>query len=81
MEGSVASGKTKLAKALAEDLGMLYLPEANLDMMYTNDYGYNLKLLDEQLPEYCRSFDINNFLLNPKHRLTASFQIKQYCIK
>lgn len=60
---------------------MLYLPEANLDMLYTNDYGYNLKSLDEQLPETCRSFDVNNFLLNPKHRLVAAFQIKQYQVK
>lgn len=81
VEGPVAAGKTKFAKELAEDLGMLYLPEANQDMLLTNDYGYNLKQLDEQLPESCRSFDIIDFLKNPRHRLAASFQLRQYCVK
>lgn len=78
MEGPVAAGKSELAKHLAEELDMLYFPEANLDMIYINPYGYNMKLLDEQMPEMCKSFDINNFLINPKHKLTAAFQIAQY---
>ncbi|KAF2886661.1 hypothetical protein ILUMI_19513 [Ignelater luminosus] len=81
VEGPIAAGKTKLAKELAEDLDMLYMPEANLDMMYVNDYGFNLKELDPQLPESCRSFDIKDFLNNPRHRLTATFQLKQYVVK
>lgn len=81
MEGPVAAGKSEVAKQLAEELDMLYFPEANLDMIYTNDYGFDMKTLDEQLPEACRSFDVNNFLLNPKHRLAATFQVNQYQTK
>lgn len=81
VEGPVAAGKSKFAQELADELEMLYFPEANLDMIFTNEYGYDLKQLDPQLPETCRSFDVNNFLMNPKHRLTATFQLLQYTVK
>ncbi|KAF5296952.1 hypothetical protein FQR65_LT10104 [Abscondita terminalis] len=81
VEGPVASGKTELAKALAVEFDMLYLPEANQDMWYTNEYGYNYKKLDPQLPESVRSFDIPEFLCNPRHKLTAAFQLRQYMVK
>jgi len=81
VEGPPASGKTKFAKALAEELEMHYFPEANLDMININDYGYDLRQLDQQVPESCRTFDVNDFLTNPKHFLAASFQIKQYQVK
>ncbi|KRT81217.1 hypothetical protein AMK59_4978, partial [Oryctes borbonicus] len=81
VEGPIASGKSRFAQELADELEMVYFPEANLDMMFTNEYGYDLKQLDSQLPESCRSFDVNNFLMNPKHRLTATFQLQQYAVK
>ncbi|KAF5274863.1 hypothetical protein FQA39_LY07045 [Lamprigera yunnana] len=81
VEGSVATGKTELAKCLAEDLDMLYLPEANQDMLYTNSYGFNFKTLDCELPAKLRSFDIPDFLCNPRHNLSAIFQIRQYIVK
>ncbi|XP_018577620.1 NADH dehydrogenase [ubiquinone] 1 alpha subcomplex subunit 10, mitochondrial [Anoplophora glabripennis] len=81
VDGPVASGKTKFAKQLASELEMLYLPEANLDMVYINSYGYDLRKLDALLPESCRSFDVMDFLRNPKHRHTARFQIQQYIVR
>ncbi|XP_044255747.1 NADH dehydrogenase [ubiquinone] 1 alpha subcomplex subunit 10, mitochondrial [Tribolium madens] len=81
VEGPVAAGKSKFAKELAEELDMLYMPEANLDMVYINEYGYDLRQLDEQLPESCRSFDVKDFLLTPKHKNTAGFQFLQYHTK
>ncbi|VEN34146.1 unnamed protein product [Callosobruchus maculatus] len=81
VEGPLASGKSKFAKQLADELDMLYLPEANLDMMYINEYGYDLRKLDAVLPETTWSFDVNDFMRNPKHRLTARFQIQQYLIR
>lgn len=60
---------------------MLYLPEANMDMWYINHYGYDLRKLDEQLPESCRSFDVQDFLRNPKHKHSARMQLDQYYIK
>lgn len=81
VEGPIAAGKSAFAKQLADDLDMLYMPEANLDMVYINDYGFDLKSLDNQLPERCKSFDIKNFLMNPRHAMVAPFQVDQYCIK
>ncbi|KAK9869964.1 hypothetical protein WA026_006061 [Henosepilachna vigintioctopunctata] len=81
VEGPVAAGKSKFAKQLADDLDMYYLPEANLDMYYFNDYGFDLRTLDDQLPENARSFDVNNFLMNPRSIQSASFQMNQYYIK
>ncbi|CAH1958876.1 unnamed protein product [Acanthoscelides obtectus] len=77
VEGPIAAGKTKVAKQLAAELDMLYLPEANLGMNYINNYGYDLRKLDPILPEMTRSFDVPDFLRNPKHKLTARFQIQQ----
>ncbi|CAG9855887.1 unnamed protein product [Phyllotreta striolata] len=81
VEGPVAAGKSKLAKALAQEFDMLYLPEANLDMIYINDYGYDLRKLDPQLPDSCKSWDVMDFLKNPRHRHTIRFQLQQYIIK
>lgn len=78
VDGPIASGKTAFAKALADDLDMLYLPEANLDMIYINDYGFDLRTLDNQLPEACRSFDVKDFCRDPNNRLVAMFQINMY---
>lgn len=77
----MASGKSKLAKDLAANLDMLYLPEANLDMLYINSYGYDLRKLDDQIPDIYKSFDVMDFLKNPKHRNVARFQIEQYMVK
>ena len=81
VEGPVAAGKSNFAKQLAEQFDMSYYPEANQDMLYTNNYGFNLKQLDPQIPEMCRTYDINNFLKNPKHKSVAGFQFAQYTIK
>ncbi|KAK5644038.1 hypothetical protein RI129_007883 [Pyrocoelia pectoralis] len=81
VEGPVAAGKTQVAKELAKELDMLYLPEANLDMLTTNSYGFNLKKLNSQISESIRFFDVEDFLLNPRHKLTACFQLRQYVVK
>lgn len=81
VEGPVAAGKTKFAKQLAEEFDMLYYPEANLDMVHINSYGFDLKTIDPQVPESCRTHDVMNFLRDPKHRLSARFQIEQYCVR
>lgn len=81
VEGPVAAGKSKLAKEIANSFGMLYMPEANLDMEYINRYGYDLRKLDSLLPPDCRSFDVMDFLRNPNHKLTARMQIQQYIVR
>lgn len=60
---------------------MLYYPEANLDMEYINSYGMDLRKLDPEVPECFRTFDIDNFLRDPKNKLTTRFQLEQYQVK
>ncbi|XP_076273776.1 NADH dehydrogenase (ubiquinone) subunit ND-42 [Rhynchophorus ferrugineus] len=81
VDGPVASGKTKFAKEIAKSFGMQYFPEANLDMNYINNYGYDLRKLDPLLPVDCRSFDVMDFLKNPQHKLVAKMQIQQYIVR
>uniref|UniRef100_A0A1B0AY20 NADH dehydrogenase [ubiquinone] 1 alpha subcomplex subunit 10, mitochondrial n=1 Tax=Glossina palpalis gambiensis TaxID=67801 RepID=A0A1B0AY20_9MUSC len=81
VEGPIAAGKSKLAKELAAELEMLYVPEANMDMYYINPYGYDMRLLDPKMPESCRSFDVPKFCKDPNHFLAASFQIKMYMLR
>lgn len=81
VDGPVAAGKSKFASELATELDMLYVPEATMDMLYINPYGYDMRKLDDQLPESCKSFDVKNFLRDPTNRLTANFQIRMYMLR
>ncbi|CAH0561410.1 unnamed protein product [Brassicogethes aeneus] len=81
VEGPIAAGKSKFAQELAKEMGMLYLPEANLDMYYINDYGFDLRTLDNEMPEGCKSFDVMDFMRNPQNMLTARMQLEIYEIK
>lgn len=77
----MAAGKSKFAQELANDLDMLYVPEANLDLIYINPYGYDMRKLDDQLPTSCKSFDVNNFLRTPTNALSATFQLRMYQLR
>ncbi|CAH0597200.1 unnamed protein product [Chrysodeixis includens] len=78
VEGPIASGKTVFASALAEDLGMKHLPEANMDIHYVRPNGCDLRMFDPEIPEDTRTFDHVNFNLTPNHRLAGNFQIMMY---
>lgn len=52
-----------------------------MDEIYINPYGYDMRKLDPQLPEKCRSFDIKNFCADPNHTLVAQFQIRMYMLR
>lgn len=81
VEGPIAAGKTEFAKKLANDLDMYYLPQANMDDVYINDYGYDLRDLDDKLPPGARSFDEKKFVTDPTNRLTSAFQLNMYLLK
>lgn len=81
VDGPLAAGKSKFAKEIAQSFGMLYLPEANLDMYYINSYGYDLRKLDPMLPPDCRSFDVNDFMRQPNNKKTIRMQIWQYILR
>lgn len=65
VEGPPAAGKGLLAKELADDLGMAYFPSPTMAENYINEYGYDLRQLDDQLPASCKSYDENDFLRDP----------------
>lgn len=81
VEGPIAAGKTNFAKKLADELDMYYIPQASLDDIYINEYGYDLRDLDDKLPPAAQTFDEKKFLNDPKNRLTASFQLNMFCLK
>lgn len=81
VEGPIASGKTKFAKELAEKLDMYYMPQTSMDDIYINEYGFDLRQLDDQLPPGVRSFDEKKFVADPYNRLVAPFQNTMYHMK
>lgn len=81
VEGPIAAGKTKFAQELAAELDMLYYPAVDLDLIYINPYGYDMRKLDPELPASCRSYDIKDFCKNPKHDQAALFQIRMYMLR
>lgn len=81
VEGPIASGKTKFAKELATELDMEYFPAVDLDQIYINPYGFDMRKLDPELPPSCRSYDVCNFWKEPCHDLTALFQIRMYMLR
>lgn len=81
VEGPIAAGKSKLAKELADELEMHHMPEPTMDLVYINPYGYDMRQLDPQLPEQCKSFDVAKFCLNPSHPSAATFQIQMYMLR
>lgn len=62
MEGLPAIGKTKLAKSLAEELEMHYLPMITADNYYISAYGYDYRQMNKDLPRHLHSFDEYDFL-------------------
>lgn len=84
VEGPPAAGKGVLAKELADDLGMAYFPSPTVAENYINDYGYDVRQLDDQLPESCKSYDENDFLKDPM-RLNGSkaarFQLSKLALR
>lgn len=81
VEGPIAAGKTNFAKELAAELDMLYMPAATLDDIYINDYGFDLRKLDDKLPEGAKSFDVSRFCLDPTNRLVGQFQLRMYQLR
>ncbi|EDV94406.1 NADH dehydrogenase [ubiquinone] 1 alpha subcomplex subunit 10, mitochondrial [Drosophila grimshawi] len=81
VEGPIAAGKTKFAQELAAELDMQYYPAVDLDLIYINPYGYDMRKLDPELPPSCRSYDVRDFCKNPNHDLAALFQIRMYMLR
>lgn len=81
VEGPIAAGKTKLAKEIAAEMGMLYVPEASMDNYYINPYGWDMRRLDKILPDDVKSYDVANFCADPRHLNAGAFQLRMYIIR
>lgn len=70
VEGNVSAGKEEFAKILAEELGMVYFPQPDLESYYVNDHGFDYRALNPLLPERLRLCDWEMFHENPsRHSL------------
>jgi len=66
VDGPPAIEKSKFAKDLAEELGMMYFPAACMDDGYINKYGYDARNLDADIQfERNLSFDEKKFSQDP----------------
>lgn len=81
VEGPVAAGKSKVAAQLAEELEMVYLPPPTFDEYYINEYGYDLRTLDDRLSPPSQSCDVQKFLTNPHHPNVPAFQFHYFQLK
>lgn len=81
VEGPIAAGKSSFAKELATELDMFYVPQPDMDMVYINPYGFDMRTLDPQLPKDTRSYDVKNFCLDPNGRNCAQFQIRMLMLR
>jgi len=85
VEGPPALDKTKFAKELAEEFGMLYVPGFTMDDFYINAYGYDLRELDFVF-KYTRNkcFDEKLFAQDPTandhglDRMLYTSHVKRY---
>jgi len=66
VEGPPALGKTEMAKALAEEFDMKFVPGFTMEDYYVNNYGYDLRELDYRFTsERNKSFDEKKFAQDP----------------
>jgi len=66
IEGPPALGKTEVAKAIAEEFDMLYVPGFTMEDFYINGYGYDLRELDYAIEhERVKSYDEKKFAQDP----------------
>jgi len=81
VEGSIAAGKSNVAAKLAKEFEMVYLPPPTFDEYYINEYGYDIRTLDNRLSLGSQSCDVQKFLTNPYHPNVPMFQFHYFQIK
>jgi NADH dehydrogenase (ubiquinone) 1 alpha subcomplex subunit 10 len=79
--GNVGSGKSVFAKKLAEELGMRYFPELNLDLAYVTEEGFDFRSLNEQLPLKVRFPDLPDVFEYRDPTQTAVLQHQIYRLR
>uniref|UniRef100_A0A131YSV2 NADH dehydrogenase [ubiquinone] 1 alpha subcomplex subunit 10, mitochondrial n=1 Tax=Rhipicephalus appendiculatus TaxID=34631 RepID=A0A131YSV2_RHIAP len=81
VEGNIASGKSALAKTIAEEFELKHVPEVCLDNFYVDDYGFDCRSVNHLLPESCRMFDVKQFYQDPHNIVVAKMQMLIYTLR
>lgn len=81
VEGPPAVGKGELCKKLADELDMLYVPQTYLEDYYVRMFDFDIRTLDDKMPETCKTCDWPTFLKNPTLMNGAKVQAKFYMLK
>ncbi|XP_017758984.1 PREDICTED: NADH dehydrogenase [ubiquinone] 1 alpha subcomplex subunit 10, mitochondrial isoform X2 [Eufriesea mexicana] len=81
VEGPPAVGKTKLCEEIAKEYGLLYMPPPTHDEIFINPYGFDVRSINSKLPPSFKHHDLNDFLKDPYHELTAVFQLGYFLMK
>uniref|UniRef100_A0A1E1X7V4 NADH dehydrogenase [ubiquinone] 1 alpha subcomplex subunit 10, mitochondrial n=1 Tax=Amblyomma aureolatum TaxID=187763 RepID=A0A1E1X7V4_9ACAR len=81
VEGNIGSGKSALAKTIAEEFELKHFEEPSLDQLYVDDYGFDYRNLDHLLPPSCRSCDIKRFYQDPHNINVAVMQLHMYMLR
>lgn len=81
VEGPPALGKTDLCKKLAQELDMLYVPPAVLEDYYVHNFDFDLRTIDDKLPESCRTVSLDTFFKNPSLKNGGCVQFLYYHLR
>lgn len=65
VEGAPGIGKTELAKKLADEFEMLYMPPVSHEDIYTGPYGVDYRKWDHLYPDFFKCFGEKDFIKNP----------------
>jgi len=74
VDGPPTGNKEALAKYIAEKLDFHYMPDGHVDDWWVDEYGTDLRVVNPKVPPTMRSWDIHQFLQQPKHFHTARLQ-------
>jgi len=74
IDGPPTGNKEAFGRYLAERLDMKYMPDADLDMFYVDQFGVDLRVLNPDVDPTVRTLDIHQWLQRPNNPLTAQMQ-------
>ncbi|KAL5007241.1 hypothetical protein ScPMuIL_016047 [Solemya velum] len=81
VDGNLAVGKSEFAEKIAKEFDLKYFPDIRVDELFEIVEGFDIRELDEQLPENLRTCDLEKFYStkDPKKALNiANTQLMLY---
>lgn len=81
VEGNIGSGKSALAKTIAEEFELKHFGEPSFDQVYVDDYGFDYRTIGHLFPPSCRPCDIKTFYEDPHNINVATMQLHMYQLR